>query len=265
MEKTFEVNKEIIVNEEVSARGTERTLAILEFLGGFRKGKSISEIARGLNLPINSVSRITDTMTLRGWLYRKEDDRRFVLTNRVAELTRPQVNDRSLTLSSWQELKNLRDRSGETTQLVVMVDGKCTILEQCISTQAIKVSGEVGMRVPCYSCAPGKSILANLPNSEFKKYTDGVTLKKFTPRTHSTIQSLSKEMQQIRESGFAVDQAEGLEGIHCVSSVILDDYNYPIGAITTIAPAFRLRKERFEEIGKACMESAEQIQNQLFD
>ena len=66
-------------------RGTERTLAILEFLGGFRKGKSISEIARGLNLPINSVSRITDTMTLRGWLYRKEDDRRFVLTNRVAE------------------------------------------------------------------------------------------------------------------------------------------------------------------------------------
>ena len=46
MEKTFEVNKEIIVNEEVSARGTERTLAILEFLGGFRKGKSISEIAR---------------------------------------------------------------------------------------------------------------------------------------------------------------------------------------------------------------------------
>ena len=175
------MNKEIIVNEEVSARGTERTLAILEFLGGFRKGKSISEIARGLNLPINSVSRITDTMTLRGWLYRKEDDRRFVLTNRVAELTRPQVNDRSLTLSSWQELKNLRDRSGETTQLVVMVDGKCTILEQCISTQAIKVSGEVGMRVPCYSCAPGKSILANLPNSEFKKYTDGVTLKKFTP------------------------------------------------------------------------------------
>ena len=139
----------------------------------------------------------------------------------MAELTRPQVNDRSLTLSSWQELKNLRDRSGETTQLVVMVDGKCTILEQCISTQAIKVSGEVGMRVPCYSCAPGKSILANLPNSEFKKYTDGVTLKKFTPRTHSTIQSLSKEMQQIRESGFAVDQAEGLEGIHCVSSVIL--------------------------------------------
>ena len=37
MEKTFEVNKEIIVNEEVSARGTERTLAILEFLGDFER------------------------------------------------------------------------------------------------------------------------------------------------------------------------------------------------------------------------------------
>ena len=85
-------------------------------------------------------------------------------------MTRPQVNDRSLTLSSWQELKNLRDRSGETTQLVVMVDGKCTILEQCISTQAIKVFGEVGMRVPCYSCAPGNQFwricrIVNLRNT----------------------------------------------------------------------------------------------------
>ena len=104
---------EILVSEEVSARGTDRTLAILEFLGGFRKGKSASEIARALDLPVNSVGRITETMTQRGWLYRREDDRRFVLTNRVADLTRHQVNDKSLTIRSWSELKNLRDRSGE--------------------------------------------------------------------------------------------------------------------------------------------------------
>ena len=255
---------EVLVSEEVSAPGTDRTLAILEFLGGFRKGKSASEIARALDLPVNSVGRITETMTLRGWLYRREDDRRFILTNRVADLTRPQVNDKSLTISSWSELKNLRDRSGESTQLAVMTDNKCTILEQCISKKAIKVSGEVGMRVPAYSCAPGKSILASLPEAELKKYLSAVKLKKFTIRTHATVRSLRKELERIRSCGYAVDLAEGLEGIHCVSSVILDDYEFPVGAITTIAPAFRLPPERFEEIGQACMESAGMIRKGLF-
>ena len=129
---------EVLVSEEVSARGTDRTLAILEFLGGFRTGKSASEIARALELPVNSVGRITETMTLRGWLYRREDDRRFVLTNRVADLTRPQVNDKSLTISSWSELKNLRDRSGESTQLAVMTDHKCTILESAYRSRRLK-------------------------------------------------------------------------------------------------------------------------------
>ena len=139
------MNKQIATSGEASARGTDRTLAIIEYLGGFRMGKSSSEIARALELPVNTVGRITETMTNRGWLYRREDDRRHALTNRVVDLTRPQVNDKSLTLCSWNALRDLRDETGETTQLAVMTDRKCAILEQCVSNQAIKVSGQVGM------------------------------------------------------------------------------------------------------------------------
>ena len=120
------------------------------------------------------------------------------------------------------------------------------------------------MRVPAYSCAPGKSILASLPEAELKKYLSAVKLKKFTVRTHATVRSLRKELERTRCCGYAIDLAEGLEGIHCVSSVILDDYEFPVGAITTIAPAFRLPPERFEEIGQACMESARMIRKGLF-
>ncbi len=257
------MNKEIVTSDEASARGTDRTLAIIEYLGGFRMGKSSSEIARALELPVNTVGRITETMTNRGWLYRREDDRRYVLTNRVADLTRPQVNDKSLTLCSWNGLRDLRDQTGETTQLAVMNDRKCTILEQCVSNQAIKVSGQLGMRVPAYSCAPGKSILTKLPETELKDYLKVVTLRKFTRQTLATRSSLLQGLQETESLGYAVDLAEGLEGIHCVASVILDDYHYPVGAITIIAPAFRMPPERFGEMGKACMEHASQIREKL--
>ncbi len=257
------MTKAIIVSEEASAKGTERTLAILELLGRYRKGLSSSEIARGLSLPVNTVGRITETMSKRGWLYRREDDRRYVLTNRVADLTRPQVNDKSLVVSAWDCLKKLRDETGETTQLLSMSEGKALILEQCISDQAIKVSGTVGMRVPCYSCAPGKSILANLPEDELKSYLSVVKLKAFTPRTLRTTQSLLEDLTKIRSRGYGIDLAEGLDGIHCVSAVILDDYHYPIAAITTIAPSFRLQPERFDDIGQSCLNSARRIREKL--
>ena len=144
-----------------------------------------------------------------------------------------------------------------------MSEGKALILEQCVSDQAIKVSGTVGMRVPCYSCAPGKSILANIPEEELDQYLGMVTLKSFTPRTLATRELLLGDLEKVRSKGYAVDEAEGLEGIHCVAAVILDDYRYPIAAVTTIAPAFRLPPDRFEDIGQVCMDTAEIIQAKL--
>ncbi len=164
---------------------------------------------------------------------------------------------------AWDALKELRDRTGETTQLLAMSEGKALILEQCVSDQAIKVSGTVGMRVPCYSCAPGKSILANIPEEELDQYLGMVTLKSFTPRTLATRELLLGDLEKVRSKGYAVDEAEGLEGIHCVAAVILDDYRYPIAAVTTIAPAFRLPPDRFEDIGQVCMDTAEIIQAKL--
>ena len=259
------MSQEILVSEDVSAKGTERTLAILEFLGFYRGGKTVSEIGRALSLPVNTVGRITETMSKRGWLYRREDDRRYVLTNRVADLTRPKVKDKSLVVTSWECLKELRNDTGETTQLLSMSEGKALILEQCVSDQAIKVSGTLGMRVPCYSCAPGKSILAQLPEGEFDNYLESVTLKSFTPRTLHNRELLSADLHRVRECGYAIDEAEGLEGIHCVAAAILDDYLYPIASITVIAPAFRLPTERFEAIGQACIKTATTIQKKLLN
>ncbi|MFT4547463.1 MAG: DNA-binding IclR family transcriptional regulator [Verrucomicrobiales bacterium] len=253
----------ISLRANATSTGTDRTLAILELLGRYREGRTASEIARELGLPHNSVSRITDTMHLRGWLYRREDDRRFTLTNRVADLTRPQINDKSLVLCAWDSLKQLRDATGETAQLTTLSDHKLLILEQCESDQAIKVTGRIGMRVPAYSSAPGKAILAHLPEIERKEFLSAVKLKRFTPTTCSSQKKLFINLAQTRNLGFATDIAEGLEGIHCVAAVILDSYHYPIAALTVIAPAFRLPESRMATVGEQCIAAAASARQQM--
>jgi len=263
MKDALENSPSIAMDDNSTAPGTERTLAILELLGRHRAGLSLTEIARDLELPVNSVFRITATLHARGYLQRREDDKRFVLTNKLFDLSRPQVREKSLVVCALESLKWLRDETGETVQLLTSVNHKMTVLEQCISTQPIKVSSTVGLQVPMYSCAPGKAVLAYLPPPEIEAFFATVTLKQFTPNTLATRPKLESDLAKIRKRGYSLDLAEGLEGIQCVGAAILDEYRYPVAAITVMAPSFRLKRDRFEEVGRICLQAAENITRRL--
>lgn len=263
MKQTHQQPAGIALDDSSSAPGTERTLAILELLGRHRAGLSLTEIARELDLPVNSVFRITATLHLRGYLYRREDDKRFTLTNKLFDLSRPQVREKSLVVCALEALKWLRTETGETAQLLACANHKMTVLEQCISTHPIKVSGTVGFQVPMYSCAPGKAVLATLPQAELEIFFKEVPLKQYTPTTLATRPALEANILQIRKQGYALDLAEGLEGIHCVGTAVLDEYSYPVAAITVMSPAFRVKAEHLHKLGKVCLEAAAKIQKRL--
>ncbi len=243
--------------------GTDRTLSILETLGESSQGLSVAELVRALNIPQNSVFRITATLHDRGYLHRREDDKRFLLSNKFLDLVRPKTNGKSLAVCAYEPMKALCGETGETVQLLVQSDGRGMVLEQVVGRHPVKVMGEIGLRVPLYSCAPGKAILASLPAQDRMEWLAGVKLKKFTPTTISTKKGLEMEMQKITEIGYATDLAEGLEGIHCVAAPILNDYHYPIGAVTVMAPSFRLHPDQFHALGLQCIDTANTIRERL--
>ncbi|MGC3971698.1 MAG: hypothetical protein QM775_31435 [Pirellulales bacterium] len=53
-------------------------------------------------------------------------------------------------------MRQLRNLTGETTQLCCLVDTEMVILEQLLATHPFKYSADFGARCPSYSCT-GKS------------------------------------------------------------------------------------------------------------
>lgn len=243
--------------------GTDRTLAILEILSEHRAGMTVAEMVRALGVSQNSAFRITNTLHERGYVHRRESDKRYVLSNRLFDLSRPQVEGKSLAVCAYEALKELRNETRETAQLMVRANGKGVVLEQVVGLHAVKVMGEIGLRVPLYSCAPGKAILAWLPDEELKTWMKGARLRKFTPNTLATKEALSSDLEKTRRRGYAVDLAEGLEGIHCVGAPVLDSYEYPVAAVTVMAPSFRLAKSDFAALGAQCVAAAKAIRERL--
>lgn len=242
---------------------TDRTLAILEALVEYPMGASVADLCRELDISQNSAFRITSTLHKRGYLYRRESDKKYLLSNKLFDLSRPRVNERSLTVCAYETMRELTEETGETCQLLVRSADKCVVLEQVSGKHPVKVMGEIGLRVPMYSCAPGKAILAWLPGEEFESWLDRVKLKRFTPTTLATRKSLLADLEATRERGFSIDRAEGLEGIRCVAAPIFNNYEYPVSSITLMAPLFRMNEDEFASFGQACVRAAARIQDRL--
>ena len=244
--------------------GAERALQILERVSAAgERGRTASEVARALGLPHNSTSRLLETLRARVYLERAGAERRFFVTGRLLELARPRVGERSLAGEAFDALRLLRDRSGETAQLSVRSAHKCVILDQVASRRPVKVLGEIGFRVPLYSCAPGKAILAALPPDELEEFFRAVTLKRFTPTTRATRKELTADLLRARRDGYALDRSEGMDGIRCVGAAVLDANGHPLAAVTVIAPAFRLPEKMFAEAGRHCIAAAAEIRRRL--
>jgi IclR family acetate operon transcriptional repressor len=160
-------------------------------------------------------------------------------------------------------LKRLRDAAGETVQLVIESGGKSLVLEQARGTQALQVCGQVGMRAPLYSSAPGKAILAWWPDERRAAWLAATTLKRFTATTLADRASLEQDLAAARGRGYAVDRAEGLEGIHCVAAPILDVHGAVLAAVTIMAPVSRLTEEKFPPAGAQCIVAAREIEATL--
>jgi IclR family acetate operon transcriptional repressor len=137
------------------------------------------------------------------------------------------------------------------------------VLEQLRGTHPLQVCGQVGLRTPLYSSAPGKAILAWWSDKRRSEWFRGRTLKQFTATTLADRERLVEELVASRARGYTVDRAEGLEGIHCVAAPILDPHGMPLAAVTIMAPVSRLSESLFPALGEKCIAAAHAIEAAL--
>jgi IclR family acetate operon transcriptional repressor len=240
-----------------------KMLAILDLLARHPEGLSSTEAARRSGITANLVFRLLKTLAAMGYAVQREDDKRYVLSNRLLDLARPKVGEKSLVLCAQEALRALRDATGETVQLIIEADGKALVMEQFLGTHALQVCGRLGMRIPLYSCAPGKAILAWWGEKKRAEWFRGRALKSFTATTLNRRQDLEHDLAEARLRGYTIDRAEGIDGIHCAAAPILDEFGNPLAALTVMAPIARMPEEDFDTWGKRCVEAARSIEREL--
>lgn len=240
-----------------------RTLNILDLLRLHPQGLTLSEIARALHFPKNTVYRILNTLSEHEYITRDEDTLHYLLSRKMATFSYGSTHDKTLIESSIDVMRQLRDLLGETVVISILDRGEGIVLEQVQGLHSFRFVCDPGTRQPAHASASTKAIMAYLPKHERTTILKNLSLKRFTRTTITTHARLDEELDKIYRQGYAIDHAEAVDGVHCVATPILNHQGHPVAAITVTGPADRIPATSFARIGNLMRKHTTEISKRL--
>lgn len=226
-------------------QSVERALDVLEVLVNSGREMGISELGQATKLPHATIHRLTTTLMHRGYVRQDPRSRKYLLGARLVEVGT--AAGRMLGGSARPFLERLADLTGETANLALLEEGQVVYVAQAPSRRMVRTFTEVGNRVLPHGTAAGKVLLAHQPRTAVERILGRNGLPAATGRTITDPAALVRELELVRERGYALDIEEQEEGVHCVAVPLLPESG-PIAAISVSGPAGRLGVEHRDAV-----------------
>ncbi|RLE14922.1 IclR family transcriptional regulator [Candidatus Aerophobetes bacterium] len=241
-------------------RSLQKALEILESMAKLENQKiGVSELSRYLNLPKSTVYQILSTFRKFRFVEQDGENKKYRLGLRLLELGNVVQSQLDIRRIAFPYLKKLNRETNETAYLVVLAEKRIVYVDCVESTARLRVRPLFGERVPLHCTSLGKAIMAFLPEYEVERIIKEEGLTRFTSNTITDPGLLKKELELIRERGYAIDNMEHEEGIRCVGAPIRNSRGEVFAAISLSGPSQRLSFERIRKIAPLVIQAAREI------
>lgn len=219
----------------------ERALQIIEILfqDMSNKGLGISELSRRMDIGKSTVHRILDTLMSYRYV-EKTSENKYRLSWRLFEIGSIVPKQHNLYDFDMQIIRELCSKHGESVNLAIQDKNECVIISRFDSEENLRGSLQVGGREPLHATAIGKILISEMQETEIIELLGSSNYKRFTPNTITTMEALGRELQKIRNQGFAVDDEEYCMGLRCIAMPVRNYKNNIIAAVSVSGPAIRM-------------------------
>jgi len=144
----------------------------------------------------------------------------------------------------------------------VPLEGSMLIVAEVMGSHLVTVTAELGTRWPIHATSTGKAFLAALPEDQRRK-TLVPPLTRHTPSTITNVQELEKELELVRERGYATAAEELEAGASAVAVVLRNSLGTPLGAISLGGPTSRLTSQRIQSLAQELVAVSERLVESL--
>lgn len=223
-------------------KSAARVLDMLELFSARCDGLTLSEVARGLELPKSSTLGLLRTLHKRGYLVREDDNDAYRLNDMIRRDGFAR-HGRILRVAP-PVMTTLAAEAGETV-LLGMPDsaGMVRLLAKEASPSDIRYDIELPRKVPAYCTALGRVLLSRLDPAALDAALDAVPRAALTTSTRVDRAAVADAVEAARETGFAVVEDEFAVGGTGVAAAIPLGPGQPLAALGLACISQRYRQD----------------------
>jgi len=193
---------------------------------------SFTDIQKKLSYNKSTLFRILYTLEQNKYLARDKHGRYelgldiYILGNQISKVSK-------LEKASDSSLKELAETTHLTAHLGILEGLEVVIIGKYNPpNSSINMVSRIGSSVPAHCTGQGKVLLAFSSHEKVEEIINSHGLRRYTAHTFIASNEFHRELQKIRERGYAIDNAEHEKHIHCIAFPILNESNELIAAIS---------------------------------
>lgn len=243
-------------------KSLSKAIDILDILSASRSGLSLSELSERCGYPKSTTHALASTMRDRG-LLRQLPNGDYALGMRLFEYGSAVSRGFDISALSRPYLESLSSLTGANS-VISLIDGESAVsFDYAVSSSGVQILPEIGVRLPLHCTSQGKLMLAYLPQSRVQSLFRRNIMRQYTRHTIVDLSDLCRQLDCIREEGYAVEDGEYKVGLRSVSAPVFDATGAVKYALTTIGFFRRVSADDFVNAVKVTVDQAAMLSTAL--
>lgn len=243
-------------------RAVQRAARIITTLAEHPYPMGIVELAERVQLSPGSVHRLLATLIGIGWVEQNTRTSKYRLSTRVLGIGTTGLITNPVIQHGKAYLARLAEYTAWDALLSTLVGMRTVHLARVGGAEQRVIEFEPGISQPAHAMADGKLLLAYLPEDERKHLYSVDGLRRYTSNTITNPTDLERELQRIRERGYATDHYERFESARGLAVPVLGSDQQPILAMLTIG-RFEATPDQEVMLARHMLSLAQEMTDQL--
>ncbi len=224
-----------------------RLLHILEEVASAGVPVTPVQVNQRLGLAKQTLYRHFAQLEEEGLLQREHDGRAFGPGPKFRAMAIGVISSQRIRAARLAVMNRLAEAVGETVNLTIPDRDAMIYLDRVETTWPLRVQLPIGSHVPFHCTASGKLYLSTLSEARLETVLSNTKLEKLSPHTITSKATLLKELQKIREDGYAQDDEEFIEGMIALAVPVVEKHGRLASTLSFHAPTIRLPLDKAYE------------------
>ncbi|MET4808278.1 IclR family transcriptional regulator C-terminal domain-containing protein [Limibacillus sp. MBR-115] len=248
------------IDERLFIGGVQKALLVLRAFYDQTQALSLSEIAKSTGIGRSAAQRFLYTLKVLGYLRQDTATRRYTLSPKVLDFGFAYLRNDALIEKAFPYILEASKTTRETVNLTELDDTEVIYVSRLPSRNIISVDVVLGQRLPAYCTAPGRAMLAALPDEIAAEIVNRSHRIKRTKYTIIEPEKILTQLNVIRAKGYAISNQEAFMGDISIAAAVRNHKGGVIAAVNIAVPHPRWSPKKAEQtFAPVVMETARAI------